>query len=96
MKFILLSIIHFYWFIKPIKSKPKCIFCKSCSRYVYEVTLEKGFLKGLTAFYFRYKNCRYGYEIFKNLTTGKTQILLPSGLILEQEEISERLLTNLN
>lgn len=92
MKFILLAIIHLYWFFKPKNSKPKCIFCKSCSHYIYETALNKGLLKGLEAFYYRYKNCRYGYEIFKNPITGEFQILLSSGSILPQEEISKRLL----
>jgi len=55
MKFILLTIIRFYWFIKPNNRKPKCIFRKSCSCYVYDIISDKGVLKGLAAFYFRYK-----------------------------------------
>lgn len=92
MKFILLTIIRFYWFIKPNNRKPKCIFRKSCSCYVYGIISDKGALKGLAAFYFRYKNCRYGYEIFKSPTTGEIQILLPSGFILEQQEISKKVI----
>ncbi len=93
MKFIILTFIHFYWFFKSNKNQPKCIFSKSCSHYVYEMTCNKGFIEGLKAFYFRYKNCRYGYEIFKDPITGKLQILLLSGSVLQQEEISKRLLT---
>jgi putative component of membrane protein insertase Oxa1/YidC/SpoIIIJ protein YidD len=92
MKHLILLIIRFYWFSKSISSKPKCIFRKSCSYYVYEITQEQGFLKGLKAFLFRYRNCRGHIQIFKNPISNKTNMLLPSGIVIEEDEIAERLL----
>ncbi len=84
--------IRIYWFSKPKNTEPKCIFKKSCSHYVYETTQKKGFLRGLKAFRFRYKNCRNGFEIFENPMNNKTQMLLPSRIVVDSEEIAERLL----
>jgi uncharacterized protein len=92
MKNLILLTIQLYWFFKPNSSMPKCIFKKSCSHYVYETTQKEGFLKGLTAFWFRYQNCRGGFEIFENPMNNKTQMLLPSRIVLDYDEIAERLL----
>ncbi len=81
-----------YWLIKSKKSKPKCIFKTSCSHYVYEEALHYGFLRGLKAFHFRYKNCRNGFEVFKNPISKDVQMLLPSGNIVDSKEIAERLI----
>jgi putative component of membrane protein insertase Oxa1/YidC/SpoIIIJ protein YidD len=91
MKYIILLLIRSYWFLKPKYRKPRCIFKKSCSHYVFEITNEKGFLKGLKALHFRYKNCRYGYEFFKNPVTGDKEIILLNGEIIPSYEIAERL-----
>jgi putative component of membrane protein insertase Oxa1/YidC/SpoIIIJ protein YidD len=92
MKYLILLIIRLYWFSKSKYRKPKCIFRKSCSNYVYEITQQQGFLKGLKSFVFRYKNCRGNFEIFKNPINNKTNLLLPSRIIIEENEIAERLL----
>jgi putative component of membrane protein insertase Oxa1/YidC/SpoIIIJ protein YidD len=84
--------IRIYWFTKSRNNKPKCIFRKSCSHYVYEITQKQGFLKGLKAFMFRYRNCRGHVQIFKNPISNKTNMLLPSRIIIEENEIAERLL----
>jgi putative component of membrane protein insertase Oxa1/YidC/SpoIIIJ protein YidD len=84
--------IKLYWLSKPKNSKPKCIFKKSCSHYVYEIAQQQGFLKGLKAFWFRYKNCRGTIQIFKNPINNKTNMLLPSRIIMDENEIAERLL----
>ena len=94
MKYLILLVIRLYWYLKSKDSNPKCIFKKSCSHYVFEITEEQGFLKGLSAFYFRFKNCRHGYEIFKNPVTNEIQMLLPNKVILDNKEIAERLLKN--
>lgn len=92
MKFLILLIIRFYWFTKSKNSKPKCIFRKSCSHYVYEITQEQGYLKGLKTLKFRFENCRNEFELFKNPISNKTNMLLPSRIIIEEDEIAERLL----
>jgi len=92
MKYLILLIIQLYWFTKSKQRQPKCIFKKSCSRFVYEETLQNGFLKGLKAFNYRYKNCRSGFEIFRNPINNKIQALLPTNEIIVKEEIAERLI----
>ncbi|MDI9310437.1 MAG: membrane protein insertion efficiency factor YidD [Limnohabitans sp.] len=91
MKHLILLIIRLYWLTKPKNRRPKCIFRQSCSNFVYEETLQNGFLKGLKAFHYRFKNCRSGFEIFKNPTSNKIQMILPSKKVIEEEEIAERL-----
>lgn len=95
MKYLILLIIQFYWYTKPKHSQPKCIFKKSCSHFVYDETLQNGFLKGLKAFNYRYKNCRSGFEIFRNPINNKIQVLLPTNQIIAKEEIAERLINHL-
>lgn len=92
MKYLLLFVIQIYWKFIPLSKRRKCIFNKSCSNHVFEVTQNEGFFKGLKAFQFRYKNCRGNFEIFKNPMTNKTQMILPSQLIMDTEEIAERLI----
>lgn len=93
MKYLILLIIRLYWFLIPQSSRRKCIFKKSCSHYVFETTRKEGFLKGIKAFQFRYKNCRGNLSIFQNPINNKIQMILPSQIIIEKEEIAERLIT---
>lgn len=92
MKYLILLMIRLYWFFKPKNSKPKCIFRTSCSHHVYEITQKQGFLKGLKILIFRFRNCRYGFEIFENPITNNIQMLLPTMIVVESEEIATRLL----
>ena len=81
-----------YWKILPPSKRRKCIFKKSCSNYVFETTQKEGFVKGLKAFQFRYKNCRGNFAIFQNPINNKIQMILPSQIIIEKEDIAERLI----
>ncbi|WP_299133799.1 membrane protein insertion efficiency factor YidD [uncultured Tenacibaculum sp.] len=92
MKYILLIIIKLYWLFKAKNKSPCCIFKKNCSRYVYEETKKKGFYVGLLALKYRIQNCKYGFEIYTNPNSGKLEMILPKGDILETEKIAERLL----
>lgn len=92
MKHLILFAIKMYWNIIPASKRKKCIFKKSCSNYVFDITQKEGFVKGLKAFQFRYKNCRGNIEIFKNPINNKIQMMLPSQIIIEKEEIAERLI----
>lgn len=60
---------------------------------MFEKTQKEGFISGLKAFRFRYTNCRGNFEIFKNPVTNKIQMILPSQIIIDREEIAERLIT---
>lgn len=92
-KYLLILLIKFYWFLIPKTKRRKCIFRKSCSKYVYEKTINEGIIQGLKALQYRYSNCRSGFHIFENPITKKIQIILPNNSILEEYEISERFIT---
>lgn len=92
MKYLILFIIQIYWKLIPTSKRKKCIFKKSCSNYVFEKTQKEGFISGLKAFRFRYKNCRGNFAIFQNPITNKIQMILPSQTIIDKEEIAERLI----
>ena len=92
MKYLLLFVIKMYWKIIPASKRKKCIFKKSCSNYVFEITQKEGFINGLKAFKFRYQNCRGNFVVFQNPIIDKIQMILPSQMIIEREEIAERLI----
>lgn len=92
MKYLILIAIQLYWLLIPKNKRGKCIFKKSCSNYVFEIAEKEGFIKGLFAFYFRYKNCSHGFEVFKDPINNQTKMLLPSKIIIEKDDIAERLL----
>jgi len=96
MKIFILLIIHLYWILIPSKKRRKCIFKKTCSSYVFETTQQDGFISGLKAFKFRYKNCRSGITIFRHPVDDSIQVILPSGHFIKSEEIAERIIHNLN
>lgn len=90
MKHLILFTIQMYWNFIPESKRKKCIFKKSCSQYVFDATKNEGFIKGLKAFQFRYKNCRGNFAVFTNPVTNKLQIILPSQLVIDKEEIADR------
>ena len=92
MKHLILFAVKIYWNFIPQSKRRKCIFKKSCSVYVFETTQKEGFMKGLKAFKFRYQNCRGNFTIFKNPINNQIQMILPSQLIIDGEEIADRLL----
>jgi len=92
MKHLILFAIKIYWNIIPPSKRKKCIFKKSCSNYVFEITQKEGFINGLKAFKFRYQNCRGNFVVFQNPIIDKIQMILPSQMIIEREEIAERLI----
>jgi len=94
MKYLLLAIIRGYWFLIPKAKRRKCIFKKSCSHHVYEMTEQKGLQEGIKALKFRFENCRPQFELFKNPINDKIQIILPSQIILDSEEIADSFLIN--
>ena len=91
MKYLLLNIIRFYWFIIPKSRRRKCIFDKSCSRHVYDETKNHGFKNGLKELNFRIKNCHPEFDIFTDPITGKKKMLLKTGAIVDEFQIAERL-----
>ncbi|WGH76692.1 membrane protein insertion efficiency factor YidD [Tenacibaculum tangerinum] len=92
MKYLLLLGIKSYWKFKPKDKPPRCIFRKSCSHYVYEETKNTGFIAGIKALMYRFKNCTYGYELYTNPVNKKKQLLLKNGEVVDEENIAKRLL----
>lgn len=92
MRILLLSIIRAYWFLIPMGKRRKCIFKKSCSKYVYDETKNKGLVVGLKALQFRVKNCRPQYDIFIDYKTNANKVVLKSEKIVDEHQIAERLI----
>ncbi|WP_111597366.1 membrane protein insertion efficiency factor YidD [Chitinophaga skermanii] len=88
MKQLILLAIRLYWVIIPAAKRRKCVFNISCSKYVYQATSVNGFHAGVRAFKYRFQNCRSGCEIFNNPINGHTQMLLPCGDIIDEQEVS--------
>ncbi|WP_419494380.1 membrane protein insertion efficiency factor YidD [Chryseobacterium bernardetii] len=93
MKNLLILLIKIYWLVIPPEKRRKCIFRTSCSKHVYETITNEGFISGLYALIYRFKNCRSGAYIIEN-SSGETQIILPNQQILNEMEISERFTKN--
>jgi uncharacterized protein len=89
MQFLFLTAIRLYWLLIPMKNRRKCIFKESCSRYVYRICFDDGFVAGSKAFAFRFRNCRNGYMLFKNPVNGEMNALLASGIVVSGEIIVE-------
>ena len=81
-----------YWVLIPESKRRECIFKHSCSKYVFGIASEKGFYEGVRAFCFRYKNCRNGFEIFTNPINKQIQIILPDKSVIEEKDISTKLI----
>ena len=92
MKFLILLIIKSYWKLIPEHRRKKCIFRLSCSQYVFQETKNKGFAAGIKAFRYRFNNCRHGHLLYENPIDRKTEMILPNGDILREEDISIRLI----
>jgi len=92
MKQLLLAIIRMYGNKVPVYKRVPSLFKKPCSHHIYDQTAAYGFIAGIKAFLFRYKNCRGGFSRFKNPITGKIQMLLRSNKIIGEDEIAPRFL----
>lgn len=91
MKYVLLNIIRLYWFLIPIKKRRKCIFEKSCSNKVYDELKLNGLKIGIKELIFRVKNCQPEFDVFKDYRTGRKKMILKTGIIVDEDQISERL-----
>lgn len=79
-----------YWLIIPKHKRRKCLFKKSCSRYVYDTTKSEGFISGLRALKFRINNCNPHYSIME---LNKEQVLITkANNIFNIEEINHSIL----
>ncbi len=92
MKTGLLWIIRCYWRLVSDDQRRPCIFRVSCSKFVYQATLNQGLLAGLRALRFRIINCRHGYHLFEDPISGKKQMFLRSGQVIQEQDIAQRFL----
>ena len=88
MKFVLLFSIKLYQKFYPKKYRGKCLFKESCSNYVYRITLNKGFFKGIQAFKERFYNCRSGYQYVD--VKGEIFLLSYSHKLYKSDEINKQ------
>jgi len=72
----------------PESSRRSCLFAESCSRYVYRITKERGFIAGMRVFRIRYRGCRPGSNWIKNDISGNMELHLKDGTILLEQEVS--------
>lgn len=85
MRLILKLVIQIYWLI-PSKYKRKCLFKESCSRHIYRINNESGFINGIKAFKERVQRCKPGYIIYAIENTE--WIILVDGTVIEREKMS--------
>ncbi len=90
MKYLLLTIIKFYWKYIPESKRRKCLFKTSCSNYVYKKTKNEGLVSGLKALKFRIKNCNSNYHI----TSVNNELLLitSTSKVFTEQEINQSFL----
>lgn len=92
MKQFVLWIIKLYWLAVPEHKRRNCLFRDSCSRYVYKTAQNKGGLQALRAFWFRYQNCRPGYQLIN--IEKQTFLVSAKQVVFQQMEIRENLILN--
>ncbi len=90
MKFILISLIKLYWLLIPKHKRRKCLFKKSCSSYVYDVTKTYGLISGLKALKFRINNCNPQYRIIE--VKGETVLITKSLRTFRQKDLNQSLI----
>lgn len=90
MKALLLLVIKMYWALIPKDKRRSCIFRTTCSHYVYHKTAQEGFYKGILALRYRFMNCRSGYHVFEHPIESTTKMILSSGQVISEDEISKR------
>jgi uncharacterized protein len=84
MRYVLLLCIRLYWCISAGKRR-RCVFKESCSRHVYRVSKQQGFVKAMRALYMRMRLCRAGYSCFTT-ADGKEWVLLKGNTVVQREE----------
>lgn len=93
MRGILLCFIKLYWLFIPADKRRNCIYHKSCSRHVYDITKKKGLFSGMKALITRIKTCSPNHEIIYLGKENTLLIKLSNGTILQQNEISENIVS---
>lgn len=90
MKITLIVIIKLYWLIIPKHKRRKCLFKKTCSNYVYEITKSEGLISGLKALSFRINNCNSHYSFIE--LEGEKILVTKTNYILKEDLLNQSLL----
>ncbi|MFN8279058.1 MAG: membrane protein insertion efficiency factor YidD [Saprospiraceae bacterium] len=90
MKWILIKIIELYWKYFSNRHRRTCLFKESCSKFVHRITLEQGFIKGISALHYRVKKCRGGFIIKFN--SDGVVLMFKDGGYINEEYISPDIL----
>jgi len=85
MKHLLMLAIRIYWLI-PTKLHQRCIFRETCSRYVYRIASQQGFLAGIKALRERNELCRPGYIVYR--LQGRHYLKTANGQVFKEEDIA--------
>lgn len=90
MKWTFLLLIKLYWKIIPENKRRNCLFKVTCSRLVYQETIDKGFRGGFSSLLSRFKKCRSGYTLYTS--NHGLEMKLADGSIIKEDEISPNIL----
>lgn len=90
MRVVLILLIRLYWIFIPKNTRKICLFRESCSNYVYRITKQEGFYKGLTALHYRILRCKPNYSIIKR--NNEFELKLNDDSIVSENQISIYLL----
>jgi len=92
MKYLLLIAIRMYWLLWPARFRGVCLFRESCSHFVYRCAVADGVGSGIRALRHRMNVCKPGAQLFFNPSSGQVNMILGNGEVLQEEDISKRLL----
>ena len=90
MRLLLLGMIRAYWRLIPPQRRRTCLFAKSCSRHVYDITSADGGKAGLRALRDRLRSCRPGFRLLRLRDhDGALLLSLADGRVVRLEELSD-------
>jgi len=90
MRRLFLSIVKIYWKLTKNR-KHRCIFKESCSKHVYRITDQEGFLSGIRALKQRYRQCRPGYILFFDKIDKRVNVKLADDSVVDRSLLIESL-----
>jgi putative component of membrane protein insertase Oxa1/YidC/SpoIIIJ protein YidD len=93
VKHLLRAAIRAYWALWPRRFRRGCLYRETCSRYVYRVTDEIGFVAGLRALSHRVRTCRPGYAV--STDKGEFGLALRDGSFLQRNLVAEDILASI-
>lgn len=90
MRGVLLGAIRAYWRLVPPQRRRTCLFAKSCSRHVYDLTSQEGAAAGLRGLRDRFSACRSGYALLAlRDEDGGALVRLADGRVVRLDDMSQ-------